>query len=122
MARTNVPITTLASNGAVAYPTPTTADPTNGHIVPAGGKMRDLFIRILNTAAATKLITIAAGVNPPSVRKGTGALTFTIAATTGDALLGPFEAARFAQADGSIWVDVAAGWTGSIIALRLAKT
>jgi hypothetical protein len=37
-------------------------------------------------------------------------------------LIGPFESARFAQADGSLNVDFDAGMTGTIVALRVPRT
>ncbi len=63
-------------------------------------------------------MTVKAGVNPPSVRAGIGDLVITMGAQN-DVAYVLLESSRFTQADGSIWIDVAAATTGSILALRL---
>lgn len=121
MARTNVPITALLANGSIANPAGTTVDPTNDHVIAAGSDVDRLWIRCTNTNGTPRSLTVKAGVNPPSMRQGAGDLVISVPATTGDLLIGPLESARFAQADGSIYVDLEASIAGIIAAFRLPK-
>lgn len=121
MPRTDIPITALPANGATARPAGTAVDATNQHVIAAAGKMDRLIIEFTNTFAGTKACTVKAGVNPPGFRKGVGDLTTGAIAQNAVSILGPLEAARFAQADGSINVDVDASTTGTIRVYRLGK-
>lgn len=118
MARTNVPVTAVTANAENENPATTAIDATNNHVIPAGSVTDRLLLRIVNTFAGSKVVTIKAGVNPPAVRSGLGDLAITMAAQN-DVAYVVIESARFAQADGSINIDVAAATTGSILALRL---
>jgi hypothetical protein len=118
VARTNVPITDLLANAENENPASTAIDAANNHVIPAGAKTRRLLLRIVNTFAGSKTVTIKAGVNPPSVRAGIGDLAVVMGAQN-DVAYVVLESARFAQANGDIYVDVAAATTGSILALRL---
>lgn len=118
MARTNVPVTALTANAENENPATTAIDATNNHVIPAGGDMGRLLLRIVNTFAGSKVVTVKAGVNPPAFRAGLGDLAITMAAQN-DVAYVLLEAARFAQANGDIYVDVAAATTGSILAMRL---
>lgn len=118
MARTNVPVLTLAANAENENPATTALDATNGHIVPVLGRAGRVLLRIVNTFAGSKTVTIKAGVNPPAFRAGTGDLVITMGAQN-DVALVLVESARFAQADGSIWIDLAASMTGTIQASRI---
>jgi len=125
MARTAITLHTLAPNSSITAPSGDTADQTNGMnlalpstALPASAGAQNLFFIVNNTAGTTKAVTIDAGVNPPALRSGEGALSVSIA-TTATAWIGPLESARFAQADGSINVDFASGFTGTIIAAVL---
>jgi hypothetical protein len=126
MARTAVTTTTLTSaKDATLTPTALPAgnaiDPTNGHNVANAFAGKDeLFIYVDHTTASTKLLTVRAGANPPALRAGIGDLTFTLAATT-KYFLGPFEAAQFAQADGSLNLDFAASATGTLYAIKIKR-
>lgn len=127
MARTATAATTLTSIAGVsaftatALPAGTAIDPTNGHNVPSAfAKTSELFLYVDHTTASTKVLTIKAGVNPPALRSAIGDATFTLAATT-KYFVGPFEAAQFAQADGSLNVDVAAGATGTIYPIIIKR-
>lgn len=101
---------TLVSNGVTLKPT------TNS--VPAGGNLDTLILVVTNSAGATKTVTVKAGVNPPAFRSGMGDVSVSITAS-GTSYLGPFETARFAQEDGSLYIDLESGMTGSIAALLL---
>lgn len=118
MARTNVPLSKLTANSSITTPAGTALDPTNGHVISAG-RFRKLMLRVTNTSAGAKNITVKAGVSPPALSAGQGDLVVSVPATTGDVLIGPLEAARFSQANGDINVDVAASATGIIAAIQL---
>ncbi len=118
MARTAVPITSLPANAGTAGAAGTAADPTNGHLIAAGGLTRRLLLVVKNTAAGAKNATLKAGVNPPAFRAGVGDLVVSVPATTGVRYI-VVEAARFAQANGDINLDLEAGTTGTVEAYRL---
>lgn len=126
MARTAIAVTTLASvKDATITPTAlagTAVDPTNGHNIAhafdQGGSK--VFLYIHHTTGSNKVLTIRKGAYPPALRKYLGDLTFTLIAST-DYLLGPFEAAQFSQADGSLNIDLAASTTGNIQAFKLPR-
>lgn len=121
MARDVVAVTQLASGAAVAQPAGTAISVANGSALPAlPNHQAAVVVRITNTAAADKIVTFSAGVNPPAARKGLGSLAVTVAANTGDVDV-LLETARFAQADGTIYVDYAAGMTGFISAKAVPK-
>ena len=134
MARTNLPVTSMVPNSAVLNSAGTAIDVANGmNIVlsstsfPAPGGADTLILYVQNTAAATKTVTVQAGVGGGATpgaafESGKGALvTGNLNATTGTAFIGPFEVARFVQTDGSINVDFAAGTTGTIWAILIPK-
>lgn len=118
MARTNVPVTAVVANAENENPATTSIDATNNHVIPAGSDTGRLLLRIINTFAGSKVVTVKAGVNPPAVRSGIGDLAITMAAQN-DVAYVLLESGRFAQANGDIYIDVAAATTGSILALRL---
>ncbi len=72
---------------------------------------RNVLFSVLDSGAAS-VVTINAGVNPPSMRAGLGNLTITLAAN--DVKHVAIEAARFMQADGTITGTVDADGTASI--------
>lgn len=119
MARTNVPLSALVRNGSLTTPAGTTADQPNGHIIPAAGVTGRIFLRFTNTNGTARVATIKAGVNPPAFRKDEGDLAVSVPATTGDVIVGPLDSAQFVQADGSIWVDLAASFAGTVTAFKL---
>lgn len=134
MARTNLPVTNAVANGAVLNNAGTAIDATNGMnillpatSVPSPSNADRLVLYVTNTAASTKTVTVRAGVGGgatpgPAFRSGEGDLvTGNLTATTGTAFIGPFDVSRFAQLDGSINVDFAAGMTGNVWALLVPK-
>lgn len=72
---------------------------------------RNVLFSALDSGSAS-VVTIDAGVNPPAMRAGLGALTITLAAD--DVKHVVLEAARFMQADGTITGTVDADATASI--------
>lgn len=124
MARTAITVTTLTPNAATANPAGTNVDPTNGMVV-TGVPLEELLLRVTNTFDGTKVVTVKAGDNPPALEAGMGDLAVTMAdgdPTAAVQWLGPFTSGRFAQADGSLEIDVAASMTGTIAAFRIPRT
>ena len=127
MARTNVPLTKLTANSGNVAPSTTALDATNGHnialastAIPAQAGSELLVLVVNNTFAGSKTVTVKAGANPPAQRAGLGDLTVTLTQNQ-TAYIGPLESQRFYQADGSINVDMAAGTTGTILAVLLPR-
>jgi len=124
MARTNLPLTNLVANGSIADPAGTTIDQANGMnvaivttAIPSGPHIDRLMLRVANTAGAAKNVIVRKGVDPPAFRSSLGDYTTQVPATTGVRLVGPFEIAHFAQADGSLNLDFESGFTGTITAI-----
>lgn len=118
MARTNVPLSLSVLNGSLTTPAGTTADQPNGHIIPVASRSQRIIVRLTNTNGTARVATFKAGVNPPAFRKDLGDLAVSVPATTGDVLV-VLESARFVQADGSIWVDLAASFAGTVTAISM---
>lgn len=118
MARDSVAITQLTLSSGVAEPSGTTIAPANGAAIPAGGDTRRLFVRITNTNASDRTVTIRSGVNPPAFRQGLGDATISVPATNGVRYV-TVESARFVQSDGAIYLDFETGMTGKVMAFRL---
>ena len=146
MARTNLPLTTLTSNGAVLNQAGTAIDQANGMYiayvttgVPAFGSLERLVIYATNTFAGTATITVRAGLyttstpvfasmvklgylNVGAFEAGKGDfVTGNLTASTGVAWIGPLEVARFLQGDGGIALDFSASMTGLIWAFALPR-
>ena len=124
----------MTPNGAVLNNAGTAIDATNGMnialsstSIPAAGGADTLILYVQNTTASTKTVTVCAGVGGGATpgaafRSGLGDFTTgNLTASTGTAFIGPFDVARFVQADGSINVDFASGMTGTIWAVLLPK-
>lgn len=120
MARTAVPYSNLAGNSSILEPTPTTADTTNDHVVNAAVPERTI-LRVYNTSGSTKTVTIKAGDYPPALAAGQGDLVVSVA-DSAIRLIGPLESGRFKQSNGTLEIDLEAGYTGSITALLLPKS
>lgn len=128
MARTNLPVTDLAGNAGVLETT-TAIDATNGmnivlaaEAIPAKGEAQDVILLVNNTFTAPENCIVRAGAGPvPAFRASLGDLTVAVTNATTQ-IIGPFESARFAQADGSLNVDFSAAMTGTIVAIRVPRT
>jgi hypothetical protein len=120
MARTALTVTEMTPNGQIADPAGTAVDPTNGHIVNAPVNLEELYFEINSTFAGAKTFTFKAGVYPPALASGQGDLVVTLNAAVG--IVGPLTSARFMQADGSVWIDVAAAATGTIKVIHMPRT
>lgn len=124
MARVALTLTTLTKDAGTTNPTGTTADPTNDHVLTLSGKecLEEIFIRFNNTNGTERVATIVAGDNPPASAAGLGNLDVTVPATTGSVLVGPLESARFLQDDGTLQIDLAASFAGTVAAIRIPRT
>ena len=131
MARTNLPLSNPIAEASVATgtytgiaaPGTTAADQANGmNVVLASGAIphnpgaEALILIIANTAASPLAAIVRAGAYPPAFEQGKGDLSVTITNAT-TRWIGPLEYARHAQADGSINLDFASGFTGTCIAV-----
>lgn len=121
MARTAVTVTTLTANTATTEPAGTTADPTNDHVI-SGVPCEQLLIRLANTNGSDRVATILAGDNPPADAAGQGNLDVTVPATSGVKWVGPLSSARFAQDDGTVLIDLATSFAGTVTAYRVPRT
>ena len=143
MARTNLPLTSLASEGVVLNYSTTAIDATNQMNValpstgiPASAVEDRLIFIVTNTTASTQTVTIKAGdnttyANVPAFRAGKGDLvTGNLNATSGTAIIGPLESSRHVQSGGagadqpagSVNVNFSAGMTGTIVALLIPRS
>lgn len=120
MARTVVPYSTLVANSNLSNPAGTTIDQANGMYI-AAAKPELTVLRVANTNGSDRVVTIKAGDSPPALAAGQGDLAVTVTATTGVQFIGPFESGRFIQADGTMEVDFAASFAGTITAFRVPR-
>ena len=124
MARTALTPVVLTANAVVADPAGTALDATNSHVIAAGVATDEYVIRVVNTYAGTKTVTLKAGSNPPADAQGQGDLVLSLA--TGSVTptvkwFGPFTSSRFLQNDGTVNLDVAASMTGTITVFRIPR-
>lgn len=122
MANTTVHVTTLTKNATTANPTGTAIEHANTHVITPTKPLRDIIIRIAHTTASAKSATIKAGDHPPALAAGQGDLSVTLADATAGTIeyfVGPLEAARFLQDDGTIQVEFDENTTGFVEAFQL---
>lgn len=120
MPRGTIPINALTLNEGVdgtAY----TIVAADGALIRAEGKTAKLMLRIAITGGTPGTISINAGVNPPAFRQGLGAATVVVPETSGVKYV-VIESARFAQANGDIYLDFNAGAVGTVTCLRLPQS
>jgi hypothetical protein len=120
MARTAIPVTDLTAATSTTDPAGTTADQANGHTI-TGVRPEVLVIRVRNTSGAAVNAILRAGSQPLAESSGQGDLTVSVPATTGSVFIGPVESARFLQPDGSISLDLAAGFAGNVTAFKVNR-
>jgi hypothetical protein len=124
MPRTAITLTDMTQNAGIDIPVGAAIDQGNGMTIAIPGadttasiSLNQLFLLVQTTNGSDKTVTVKAGVSTsPSTRGGTGDLVVTAHAASGGALIGPLEKNRFAQTDGSVNIDFAAGITGMISA------
>ena len=118
MARDVVTVTALPMDAGTARPTGTTVDVSNGMSIPVSGDTHKLIVELTQTDATARVATFAAPTdNPHAVRSGIGNLAITCAQNVPQYV--PLESARFAQSDGSIHINFAASFAGTVRAYRL---
>lgn len=117
MARSALSPSALTANGAVAA-AGTAVDVANGMRI-ASSRPEMTVLVVSNTHDASHNITIAAG-DPVT---GLGYQAALVAAVPAESVryVGPFESARYKQADGSLSIDFASGFTGTITALLIPR-
>ena len=124
---TSIDITNLTANGSIAAPTAQILDTGTAPVAleaATGGEMDRVIVEVTNTAAADLTVTIEAGVNPPAFLAVHGDVVSPAIPQNGRRIFGPFESARFAQADGKLQVTFtpASGTiTGTFVCYRLPK-
>ena len=98
-------------------PTSTTIDSTlvtNGVVI-ADVNLEKLVVRVANTHSSAHAVTIRAGDSLyPAVLSGLGDLAVTVALTSGVTEFPALQSARFEQSDGSLLIDFATGFTGTL--------
>lgn len=118
MARTAITPMTGVRNGGLAN-AQANVDQANGMIVNDANPEK-LVIRVANTDGAVLNMIIRAGDSIyPAVLSGQGDVDVSVAATTGISWAGPFDSARVLQSDGSLHIDFAAGFAGTIAVYEL---
>lgn len=105
-------VTDLNANGSVAQPAVNTID-TNGTVPAAvGGAHERVMLEVINADDAALTVTIESGDEGAGAgRAGVGDLAVALSATGGGSdkkIIGPFEPARFQQADGKLNVTFTA--------------
>lgn len=93
-------------------------------VITPSGCLEDGFLVVQNTFNGAKVVTLAAGDNPPADSSGQGSLAVSVA--DGDAsyaaeIIGGLESARFLQNNGTLRVTVAANMTGFIYWVQLPR-
>ena len=128
MARTTLSYTILNPNGLRALPSATNADASNGMNIPvpkvsspgAADSINLLFLYVANSDGSDHTCTVkGASGSPTGARGGSGDLVSTISHTAGGGLIGPLDATRFTQVDGSVNVDFSSATGMTIIAYML---
>lgn len=120
MARTVLPYSNLVANSHLTDPAGTTIDQANGMYI-AASRPELTLLRVANTNGSPRVVTVKAGSSPPAGAAGQGDLTQSVPATTGVEWLGPFESGRFLQSDGTIQIDFAASFAGTITAFKVPR-
>jgi len=120
MADTAITITDLVANDFVANPAGTAIVAANTHSITPASPLEEIILRITNTFAGAKIVTVTAGDNPPADAAGQGTVTKSLAQNE-VWWAGPFTSARFSQDNGSLVVTVATSMTGDIAAFRIPR-
>lgn len=120
MARVNVPVTKLVSGAITAQPAGTTADATEDHVLTVDFPLEELLLHVTQTNATARVLTIKAGDSPPALSAGLGDITQSIAQNA-VYVVGGLESARFLRNDGTLHIDLAESFAGTIRAYRVPR-
>ena len=112
----------FVANAFLADPTGDAVTQANGNYIASGDKSEQIIVRVTQTAAAAKTITIKKGVNPPALAAGQGDFVSAPLAQNAVGWYGPFTSSRFLQDNGQILIDYEDGFTGSATYFVLPKT
>lgn len=120
MANTAIPISSL-SKGTNADVAGTAIVAANTHVITPTKRDGKLLIRLVNTTAASKAFTVAAGDSPPAASAGQGSVAISLADGSTTPVTGwvCIDSARHMQSNGTIEITVAASTTGFITAFQL---
>lgn len=122
---TALTVTTLTANAAVNQPTADAID-TNG-TVPAAieSQHEHVIVEVINTDDAALTVAIKAGAEGAGAgRAGLGDLSVALAASgtaTDKRIIGPFEPARFMQADGKLNISFTAATGAPACSVRVYR-
>lgn len=92
---------------------------TGGNLVEGANGLDRAFLLVENSTAGAKHIKIAAGENPPSLRKGLGELDVECAEKTLTII--PLDSSRHLDKSGNLVMTVTAATTGKIALVVLKK-
>lgn len=120
MSRVAIPVTTLSKTASTARPAGTTADATNDHFVDVSFPLEELVLEFTQTDATARSFTIVAGDSPPALSAGQGSITQSLAQNAVHLIAG-LESGRFVQSDGTLHIDLAASFAGTIRAYRVPR-
>ena len=120
MPRTVVPVTTLTANAFTIRPAGTTADPTNDHYITVDFPLEELLVEFTQTDATGRAATVNAGDSPPATSATQGSISQTMAQNAVYYVAGA-ESGRFIQSDGTLEIDLAASFAGTIRAYRVPR-
>lgn len=102
-------VTDLVANGSVTQPAVNTIDTTGTVPAAVSGAAERVVIEVVNAAAAALTVKVKAGAEGAGAIRGSiGDVSVALAASgsAGDKkIIGPFESARFVQADGKLNVE-----------------
>ncbi|WP_065961264.1 hypothetical protein [Curtobacterium sp. UCD-KPL2560] len=111
MARSSITAAALVANGSITDPTGTATGVGDGNgVVVAGAFLERVLLRVANGGGSSATVKVKAGSGTAALAAGQGDLFIAVGAGA-TAWLGPFESARFQQADGSLAVDATAAVT-----------
>lgn len=122
MARTAMTVQASArTQSPPSVATAITATTIDGALVTAGIAITDFFYHqdaklVIYNTAGTLAVTLVAGTGGQCIKKDQGDKVIDITTSTTQ-LIDQIESARFDSADGDLWLDFEAGFTGTIYAI-----
>jgi hypothetical protein len=104
---TAITLNALTANGSIVAPTAQVLDTGTGAVTLESSVTSEfdrIILEVTNTSANNLTVTIETGEDPPAFRKSLGDVISANMAQSARRIFGPFESARFAQADGKLQV------------------
>ncbi len=125
MSTTAIPATLWAANTAAVDVAGTAIVAGELHVVTPGGPTSEMMVRVTNTTASQKTVTVTPGDNPPADAAGIPAvLSLTLEAgdvTPTQGWIGPLSSSRWIHKDGTVQLTVDSGMTGFVTAFQLSR-